>query len=158
MPQPERGIVIDDLDEGFSTGRVRNQNLAEADQARSHIGALHPAWVRIDYPGAWGTYRRTVATSLPDEGRNEAMFASNLPSQGKWRLSYHIPEFHRHWIARFTGMRSSSFRNTLTIDVSGTLRFSIRTAKSSREIDVVVPRGFSGWIGRGRVRHRARTD
>ena len=149
LPQPQTGIIVDDLDEGFSTGKIPDRTVDEIVRERKSGGIVDPAWIRVDYPGAWGTYRQTVATSLPNEGRNRAVFSARLPSEGAWKLSYHVPEFHSRWLARWTGVRSVGFNTVYTTDASGTLRFSIRNAESFHEVDVVVPRNYSGWLDVG---------
>lgn len=149
LPQPQTGIIVDDLDEGFSTGKIPDRNVEEIVRKRTIGGIIDPDWIRVDYPGAWGTYRRTIATSLPNEGRNRAVFSVRLPTEGEWKLSYHVPEFHPRWLARWTGVRNIGFNTVYTTDASGTLRFSVRTAESLHEMDVVVPRNYSGWLDVG---------
>ena len=109
----ETGIVVDDLDPGFSTSQP-SQDLTRS----STLGPL--GWLRVprlaldedaglpsvsDYvhrtdQGAWGRwndstaygkYRRTTARTIYDGRMYEATFESVLPVGGIWSLEYHLP-------------------------------------------------------------------
>ena len=98
------GIVVDDLDPGFSVEE-------RADGIRRRIGAAlvdlgrqrdydqglpvttqrAGEWSRATIATGWGKYRHTVAGSIPGDGSAVAIFAAELPEPGRWRLEYHVP-------------------------------------------------------------------
>ena len=103
-PAPE-GIVIDDLDPGFS---VENRDgdkrgwvetaMDGLDRQRELDRGLPVAtqrageWTRAPIAAGWGRYRHTVAGSIPGDGSAVAIFAVELPEPGRWRLEYHVPD------------------------------------------------------------------
>ena len=105
-PAPE-GIVVDDLDTGFSvedraddTGRRIGATLVGLGRQREYDQGLPVAtqrageWSRATMATAWGKYRHTVAGSIPGDGSAVAIFAAELPQPGRWQLEYHVPERH----------------------------------------------------------------
>lgn len=101
------GIVIDDLDPGFSVeGRASDTNRRigtailepgrqrELDQGLPVASQRAGEWSRATMATAWGKYRHTVAGSIPGDGSAVAMFAAELPQPGRWRLEYHVPDRH----------------------------------------------------------------
>ena len=101
------GIVIDDLDPGFSVedraGDTRHRigmAMVEADRQRELDQGLPVAsqrageWSRATMATGWGKYRHTVAGSIPGDGSAVAIFAADLPEPGRWRLEYHVPNPH----------------------------------------------------------------
>jgi len=102
------GIVVDDLDPGFSvemdadvsTGeglRGLYRAKLEVDQGlprhwwyfKDRLGG---AWSREEVSSSWGTYRHTMARAGPGDGKRRAVFAVELPTAGTWRLEFHIPD------------------------------------------------------------------
>ncbi|MDE0191116.1 MAG: hypothetical protein OXQ90_07135 [Gammaproteobacteria bacterium] len=101
------GIVVDDLDPGFSVeidddvaageglwGLYRAK--LEVDQGLPRHwwyleDRLGGAWSREMVYSSWGTYRRTMARAGPGDGKRRAVFAAELPNTGTWRLDLHIP-------------------------------------------------------------------
>ena len=106
-PEPEVGIVVDDLDSGFFVhvqeederglrGLGRNPRTF-----REHdlpvVGAPSPGgWTRRKWVGAHGKYRQTVARSPSGNGSAQAVFRADLPAKGRWRLAYHLPPVIAH--------------------------------------------------------------
>ena len=108
-PQADPGIVVDDLDPGFS---IVYETMADKDryeqQAPNWLAGnvdmdqglpvydafVLPAkgWMRIELPGSWGRYRHTVASAFPGDGRASVRFVAQLPEAGRWRVDYHVPE------------------------------------------------------------------
>ena len=101
------GIVIDDLDAGFSvedraddTGRRIVAALIGLGRQREYDQGLPVAtqrageWSRATIATGWGKYRHTVAGSIPGDGSAVAIFAAELPEPGRWRLDYHVPDRH----------------------------------------------------------------
>ena len=99
------GIVVDDLDPGFSVvsppplalrfGRAAPD---EAALGRGGIPELVPSqtprgWLRQMDPNilSWGKYRRTLVRIPAGDGAGRATFAADLPAGGQWRLDYHLP-------------------------------------------------------------------
>ena len=94
-------IIVDDLDEAFSTRSVVTPGLRFTRQVVTATGPNVPAatthdeprWVRLENwtTLAWGRYRRSSARIAPGSGESQATFAATLPSAGRWRLAYHLP-------------------------------------------------------------------
>ena len=114
-PASEAGIVVDDLDAGFSikafadglpwweSSRRWLRRTLPADWLRSaealdqgipqfNAGASPAnAWMRDELPFAYGRYRHTVARAVAGSGHFLAVFEASLPVAGQWRLDYHMP-------------------------------------------------------------------
>ncbi len=100
VPPVEDGIVVDDLDAGFSVSyadvsRLGAQNARARpetlDQGLPIYSLRSGTWVRATIPGAWGKYRRTTAGALPGDDGAVAVFEAALPEAGQWRLDFHVP-------------------------------------------------------------------
>ena len=107
-PPPEPGIVVDDLDPGFSIIYATPKDEAryapssswwagevDIDHGLPVYNAFAPpsrGWRRLEVAGTWGRYRHTAATSFRGNGGASARFATRLPHAGRWRVDYHIPE------------------------------------------------------------------
>ena len=112
-PPPQPGIVVDDLDAGFVVERsARRSGFRIGDivhQPRRLTGEMDHGipnyesawgtydarvdaeWRRQDVPSSWGRYRRTVARAGTADGNSKAVFSTELPEAGEWRLDYHMP-------------------------------------------------------------------
>ena len=102
---PVEGVVVDDLDSGFAVER-RGGGHSVADGSRQTFGgdtadhdqglpdhATTPGeWYRVSYPTSWGTYRHTVAGAPAGDGTQVAVFTADLPTSGRWRLDFHLPD------------------------------------------------------------------
>lgn len=107
-PPPEPGIVVDDLDPGFSIVYATPDDEAryapetgwwvsdvDIDQG---LPVFHPftapvrGWMRMEVPGTWGRYRHTTASTRPGGGGASARFQTRLPHAGRWRVDYHLPD------------------------------------------------------------------
>ena len=118
-PPAEAGIVVDDLDPGFSvessppSGLLRRMlaHLAPERDAMlldggipgyrdgfgeaGHMaasGILRSGWSRQAFGAAWGRYRSTLARAVAGDGRERAVFTARLPTAGRWQLEYHVPD------------------------------------------------------------------
>ena len=108
-PQVDPGIVVDDLDPGFSVvyettadkdryeqqapnWLAGNVDMDQGLPAYDPFGLRPRGWMRIELPGSWGRYRHTVASAFPGDGGASARFAAQLPEAGRWRVDYHVPE------------------------------------------------------------------
>ncbi|MYF29374.1 MAG: hypothetical protein F4169_11040 [Gammaproteobacteria bacterium] len=107
-PPPEPGIVVDDLDPGFSIVYATPDDEAryapssswwmgdvDIDQGLPVFNPFAPparGWMRLEVAGTWGRYRHTAATASPGGGDASARFATRLPHAGRWRVDYYLPE------------------------------------------------------------------
>lgn len=114
-PPVQPGIVVDDLDAGFVVERsARGSRFRIGDvalQPRRLTGEMDHGipdyrsavarngsdarfdgeWRRQEVPSSWGRYRRTVARASAGGGHSKAVFSTELPGAGEWRLDYHMP-------------------------------------------------------------------
>lgn len=108
-PPESDAIVVDDLDDGFSV-RYDDQDQglrvgggmpglfvpdADIDQGLPVFSPFTPtgaSWTRQEVSESFGKYRRTTARASPGDGRATAVFSANLPTAGRWRIDYHLPE------------------------------------------------------------------
>ncbi|MYD98746.1 MAG: hypothetical protein F4X98_15360 [Gammaproteobacteria bacterium] len=120
-PSPPAGIVIDDLDPGFSVHpgfsdlrreRVDLDEGLPVYQRLDHVLESH--WSRAEQPTSWGWYRKTVARVTPGDGNREAVFTARLPASGRWRLDYHLPNLD----VGFTTRSRSLFQLTAEIEIT----------------------------------------
>ena len=103
---PDLGIVVDDLDPGFSALSPPAQwGLWRADDAPAANGqaarmeefgreaSTARRWRRQADPNivTWGKYHRTLARIAAGNGDAQASFTATLPTAGRWRLHYHLP-------------------------------------------------------------------
>ena len=99
------GIVVDDLDPGFAVERRSGQHpvadrsrqtfggrTADLDQGLPEYATTPGEWYRVTYPTSWGRYRHTVAGALAGDTSQVAVFAADLPTSGRWRLDFHLPD------------------------------------------------------------------
>ncbi len=107
-PSPPQGIVVDDLDPGFSVvladgegvrlgGAVALPDDVDMDEGLPAFASHDPLrerWAREAQTDAWGRYRRTTARSPAGEGLEHAVFTARLPAAGRWRLEYHLPPLY----------------------------------------------------------------
>ncbi len=96
-PRPTAGVVVDDLDPGFSDDgsaaeRIAEADFADVDEGLPSFGGPGSGWFRQEAEAAWGKYRHTLARSMSSPGLSEAVsFTARLPHAGRWRLDYHLP-------------------------------------------------------------------
>lgn len=120
-PVAGSGIVVDDLDPGFSATAAAYRNSSntrpqyDVDEGLPVYQRLDPAleanWSRQEQPTSWGRYRHTIARVTPGDGDRAAAFSTTLPRPGRWRVDYHLPNL----AARYTARSRSTFN--LTADV-----------------------------------------
>lgn len=130
------GIVVDDLDAGFSlvwreAGPLRLANRHKAGQSTvvvpeySHVESA-TGWRRQEdeLTVSWGRYRRTLVRASAGTGHVDASFSTDLPQPGVWQLSYHLPGPRAsHGVA---GWGHPDFLGTLQMEViAGDLRSSV---------------------------------
>ena len=95
------GIVVDDLDPGFTV--VSETPTSDGATKAVPIATLPPyAWNRTGWQRqadadasakvvAWGRYRRTIARTPAGNGSTRAVFSADLPEAGSYRLAIHLP-------------------------------------------------------------------
>ena len=95
------GIVVDDLDPGFSV--VSETPTSDGATQAVPITTLPPyAWNRQGWQRqadtdssakvvAWGRYRRTIARTPAGLGSTRAVFSTEVPVAGAYRLAIHLP-------------------------------------------------------------------
>ena len=99
---PDIGIVVDDLDPGFSFVSPPEEGFwasppsggrGDEPVAEYYFGVPDNAWHRHGDPLtlSWGKYRRTLMRIGAGEGKGRATFAADLPAPGNWRIFYHLP-------------------------------------------------------------------
>ena len=98
---PDLGIVVDDLDAGYSyvSPPRRGFRLAfgpeddNAEMPEYNYLVPAPGWHRHGDPQtiSWGRYRRTLTRIVAGTGEGRATFVTELPLPGTWRLYYHLP-------------------------------------------------------------------
>ena len=105
-PPADAGIVVDDLDPGFTIRQTGAGGTEDVDDDTDWFATtvdldqglpVFPfagvgEWARQELPGGWGKYRHTIARSSPGDGDAEAVFTASLPVAGRWRLDFHMPE------------------------------------------------------------------
>ena len=119
QPPPPQGIVVDDLDPGFSIDglvaeRIRDRDIRDVDEGLPSFGSPGGGlgWSRQELDGTWGQYRHTLARSTSSSGKSEAVrFSARLPHAGRWRLDYHLPGWKS---------RSRSKQSQLAVNISST--------------------------------------
>lgn len=109
LPPPEPGIVVDDLDDGFSVVYatpgdeeryglrstpwwMETQDIDQGLPVFDMAAPPAPGWMRTNVASTWGRYRHAAAVAYPGSGGASARFAAELPQAGRWRLDYHLPD------------------------------------------------------------------
>ena len=100
-PTLGRGIVVDDLDPGFTATAPPPRDSSasgygyDTDEGLPVYQRVDPVleahWSRQEQPTSWGRYRHTVVRVTPGEGDREATFSTVLPKAGRWRVDYFLP-------------------------------------------------------------------
>ena len=118
IPAQEIGIIVDDLDPGFTVHQSL-PNLApytsmgpigwftpprlqvELDNQLPAMGSYYSrksearvpqgTWGRLTESTAYGKYRKTVASAWIRDKIRSARFTADLPETDKWTLSFHVP-------------------------------------------------------------------
>ena len=114
------GIVVDDLDPGFSvptpedsSATVGNYDIDEGLPVYQRLDpVLESHWSRQELPTSWGRYRHTVVRVTGGDGDRAATFLAILPEAGRWRLDYHLPDL----AARYTARARSPFQLTANVE------------------------------------------
>ncbi len=174
-------IVVDDLDPGFSietdeadAGGFRLQGglagfFAPSNQTDQGLAVYQsfggpPAeWSRYEQPTSWGRYRRTTALAPAGEGTSRAIYRTELPADGRWRVELHVPSLSplpagapgvRRAVrvgndggdARRGGNDDDGVRISVNLGLNlGTYDLELRNGGVSRPIDFDAAAAGTGW-------------
>ena len=140
------GIVVDDLDEGFSVyatteamrfGGASADEFAQTDRGIPvYRGVLRPWWMRQALPTAWGRYRRTVVRIASGKRDSRAVFEAELPEGGRWLLQYHVPSL------RVMGLGSQAWGPQ---DEQGMYRLEVVGGQTKGLVDFDAGAADTGW-------------
>ena len=164
-PVPGRGIVVDDLDPGFSaTAPPRRDpppsgpgyDTDEGLPVYQHVDpVLEAHWSRQEQPTSWGRYRHTIARVTPGDGDREATFSTVLPEAGRWRVDYFLPNLDVGYSTR----TRSPFQLTANLEFAppgnqgrqlGNYDMSISSGGSVHPVEFDASAAEPGWTTLGR--------
>ena len=140
------GIVVDDLDDGFSVdatsaatrfGWPREREFARTDRGMPvYRGFLGTRWMRQALPTAWGRYRRTAARIASGRGDSRAVFEAELPERGRWLLQYHVPSL------RVMGL---GWTVSGPQDRQGVVHLTVVAGQTTQTVDFDAAAAETGW-------------
>ena len=140
------GVVVDDLDPGFSieTGALVPQPFArQRSPASSSTGfvpvSIETGWQRRSVPGSWGKYFHTATMARPGDGVARAVFTAKIQTRGRYELEYHIPDRH---VPKARGIVHSE--RTLFGEL-GAVEITVRTPNGEVNVDFDGRGAISGW-------------
>ena len=136
-------IVIDDLDEGFSTDHAVPKSAVP--RALFWLSGMMPeqqfdaglpmesvplpgVWTRRTTWGSYGDYRKTTARSrpAPESEPVNAYFTTDIPVSGRWQLEYHLP----------LGTRRNADRRSFRINVPGLISENFTSEQGVYDVSV----------------------
>ena len=159
-PAPDPGIVVDDLDTGFSATAPEHIDAAyDVDQGLPVYQRLDPVleghWSRQEQPTSYGRYRHTIARVTAGQGDRAATFSAVLPAAGRWRVDYHLPDL----AARHTTQDDSPFQLTANLEITsgrsqgpqlGTYDMKLVSGGTTRQVEFDASATEPGWTSIGR--------
>lgn len=159
-PAPDPGIVVDDLDAGFSATRPEHIDAAyDVDEGLPVYQRLDPVleahWSRQEQPTSYGRYRHTIARVTAGQGDRAATFSAVLPRAGRWRVDYHLPDL----AASHTSQDDSPFRLTANLEITsgrspgpqlGTYEMKLVSGGTPQQVDFDASATEPGWTTLGR--------
>ena len=165
QPVPGRGIVVDDLDPGFTATAAppRESSMPgpgyDADEGLPVYQHADPVleahWSRQEQPTSWARYRRTIARVTPGEGDRVARFSAVLPVAGRWRVDYFLPNLGVGYSTR----SRSPFQLTANLEFStsadrrpqlGNYEMRLLGGGSVRTVEFDASAAEPGWTTLGR--------
>ena len=158
-PAADPGIVVDDLDAGFSATPPEIDAAYDIDAGLPVYQRLDPVleahWSRQEQPTSWGRYRHTIARVTPGQGDRVATFSAVLPSAGRWRIDYHVPDL----AARHPTEDRSPFRLTANLEFTsgrsqgpplGTYDMKLVSGGTEQPVEFDASATDPGWTTLGR--------
>ncbi|MCY3810513.1 MAG: hypothetical protein OXH15_01800 [Gammaproteobacteria bacterium] len=159
-PAPDPGIVVDDLDTGFSATPPEAIDAAyDVDEGLPVYQRLDPVleghWSRQEQPTSYGRYRHTIARVTAGQGDRAATFSAVLPRAGRWRVDYHLPDL----AARYTTQQDSPFRLTANLEITsggsrgpqlGTYDMKLISDGTAQQVEFDASATEPGWTTLGR--------
>ena len=158
-PAADPGIVVDDLDAGFSATPAERDAAYDVDAGLPVYQHLDPVleahWSRQEQPTSWGRYRHTIARVTPGKGDRAATFSTVLPSAGPWRIDYHVPDL----AARHPTEDRSRFRLTANLEFTsgrsqgpplGTYDMKLVSGATEQPVEFDASAADPGWTTLGR--------
>lgn len=162
-PDEITGIVVDDLDDGFSTNNGELNQIPPWIPAfiRAYIpevgmdgglpiydqvGSLN-AWGRDDHADSFGKYRKTTAR-INAKGAQDteihAYFKAEIPIAGNWQLEYHLPQspFGELAVAQRKKLAKSEWNGK---DTQELYTFTLQYLDQEQEIEFDAAAGQYGW-------------
>lgn len=106
-PRVEEGIVVDDLDEGFSVvdeaptpwwqfgGKNEDEELDGGIPIFQMQGGGSKRFSRFESARSYGRYRHTFAIARSGSGQRRAIFAAELPRSTAYEVDYYLPPKRR---------------------------------------------------------------
>ena len=169
MPSPWRrspgaGMVVDDLDPGFSVRSPVDPRGADSghgydsDEGLPVYQRIDPLlesfWSRQEQPTSWGRYRHTIARVTPGDGDREAVFTATLPDSGRWRVDYHLPNLD----VRYPTGSNSPFRLNANVEFTestpvpqlGNYQISLVSGERIHPVEFDASTAQPGWTTLGR--------
>ena len=157
------GLVVDDLEVGFAVRQVEAGAVSGGPPAQSDAVAdgaeplVEPwwnvpagRWSRQPVERGWGKYGATVVVAAQGDGTRAAVFGTNLPATGRWRLHYHVPSDRAagvdrtHGRLRWVGLRQlTAFDTGFRLERAGTYR--MRLLAAADEFDIAFDAGKAGY-------------
>ncbi len=105
----EKKIIVDDVDEGFST--VNNQESKYLRPGKNRMG-----WRSEDWWG-YGKYKESFTRKEKGDGNNPALWECTIPESGYYRVSVYMTKFTRGWYYRwFTRYVADSFDYNISFE------------------------------------------
>lgn len=157
------GIVVDDLDDGFSTDNAALDPIPDwlPNFFRNYIPDIpmdeglpifasavgRNEWMRDDHADSFGAYRRTTARTYArsaEEREVHAYFKAEIPTSGHWQLEYHLPQPARGELSvdQRKKERKSGFD---TKDVQEVYTFTLQYLDQQQTIEFDPAAGNRGW-------------
>lgn len=141
----ELAVVVDDLDEGFSTVTLSEKARTRvSDSSKEGDAEDYPAfrgfraprhWQEETADGAYGKYQRTRKIKRGGDGSELAVWAASLPQAGTYEVYF------------FMDGKSS-----------GRYQIAVDNGESTREIDFGLENAKSGWNSLGKYKFMARAQ
>ena len=159
-PTPDPGIVVDDLDAGFSATVPEPIDAAyDIDEGLPVYQRLDPVleahWSRQEQPTSYGRYRHTIARVTAGQGDRAATFSAVLPDAGRWHVDFHLPNL----AAGYTTQNDSPFQLTANLEITsarsqgpqlGTYDMKLVSDGSDRLLEFDASAAEPGWTTLGR--------